>query len=123
MTIQTCKDCIKHKRCTNENKEYVITEDGDSWAFYCDDFQVRRRMLTVRKGKYEASQGRYGGVTVIDKEAGRWIFHCRNGKKLTRKELREDIQFAVEELPKLTSRIVDSEVKENDNGQEERFQT
>lgn len=93
----TCEDCKISDICTDKHKSYKYSEDGDSWANWCDEFQSIFRDKSVVVDGYTITQsGANHHVMIVDKD-GNFVMHAACTKDLTEDELRRklDLYFAL----------------------------
>lgn len=90
----TCRMCNKYVGCTNEHKSGRVSRDGDSWAYWCDDFESKVPTYTVETDRYVVSQSDRNFHTMIfDKELDRMVFHAQSTRPYSKKKLLKEIDF------------------------------
>jgi len=90
----TCRMCNKYVGCTNEHKSGRVSRDGDSWAYWCDDFYSKVPVHNYENEKYLVTQSPYNYHTaIVDKEKNKIVFHAQTSKPLSKKKLKEEIDF------------------------------
>ena len=96
----TCKQCKLRHKCKDTHKSYRPSEDGDSWAYWCDEFIGRGKQRTVEVGQYVISQGRNYHTMIFDKELDKMVFHSQTSKRLSKRKLKKELDFYFELLEK-----------------------
>ena len=47
--MMTCKDCRIRDICADPHKSFEVDEDGDSHAYWCDDFESNEGQTEAHK--------------------------------------------------------------------------
>ena len=110
----TCKRCKHWETCTDKNKS-SRTKDGDSWAYWCDDFESKVPTYQVETDRYIVSQSDRNFHTMIfDKELDRCVFHSQTTKPLSKKKLLEEIDFYLV-MREISKKLIEKDEREANN--------
>lgn len=83
-----CKDCRKRRKCISCLKSYRYSNDGDSWANWCDDFDSVHKTRTLYKDGYLVMQsGVDWHIVIIDDYTNEMVLHEQCTKKMSNKKL------------------------------------
>ncbi len=106
----TCKDCKRRFHCTETNKSYKYSKDGDSWANWCDDFLSRHKSIWVEKDGYTAYQsGTNYHISITDNMRDQMVLHAICTKRKSKRALRKMIDFYTKTLPKLKEMVANED--------------
>lgn len=90
----SCRMCDKWEICTDEHKSGRVSKDGDSWAYWCDDFYSKEPVYNYETDRYIATQSPYNYHTmIVDKAEDKIVFHSQTSKPLSRQKLKEELEF------------------------------
>lgn len=94
----TCKDCKNRRICTDDHKSYHLSNDGDSWANWCDEFISRHKPISVEKDGYTAYQnGTNYHITITENLSDQMVLHAACNKRVSKRALRRMIdQYSAE---------------------------
>lgn len=104
----TCKDCKQWKTCNSSAKSDRYSDDGDSWANWCEEFVSRFKDKTVRWGEYRITQSGYNLHTMIIK-GNQFVMHAQTTKPLTRLELYRQLKRYLNFSKELFGKIYEDE--------------
>lgn len=95
----TCKDCKYWETCTDTHKkDYIDEEYGDSYAWYCENFESAQECYSVEKnGIINTQSSTTWNTMLIDKSTNRMLLHAYCKTHKTKEQLLEEI----DEYPKL----------------------
>lgn len=109
----TCKDCKLHRHCTDKHKSYKYSDDGDSWAHWCDDFKSKHRSRSITKNGYTVIQSGYNWhIHIADNETGSMIMHVACNKRKSKRELSKMLYVDKKLMLKFYSIYEDDESEE-----------
>ena len=92
--MMTCKDCRMRDFCADPQKSFEVDEDGDSHAYWCDDFESNEGQTEAHKDGYVAIQGRYSyNFAIFDESSGKEVMHCQCRKFMSEAELEDAIDL------------------------------
>lgn len=98
----TCKDCKRRFKCSYLEKSYKPSEDGDSWANWCDAFETKHKTRKVFKDGFVVIQSGYNWhIQIYDTSFFRtssllipkMVFHASCTKRKSKRQLRKMVDL------------------------------
>lgn len=110
----TCADCRDFSTCDFEFKSLTYSEDGDSVANHCDEFNSIHNPKEVIKNGIVVHQTPRGGIYAYDESTGKLIYHALCYEMKTDEELKQTADFIKNQLSKIVQQIENGGEKNND---------
>lgn len=107
--MYTCKDCLDYgvpNECPYPDiapNKLEVSEDGDSWAFYCEGFRGCEPHFVIHRGLkvYQISSF---DLWVMDYQTGKWLSHAQCTAYNTDDDLRRYADMYLDEWCKFENK-------------------